>query len=750
MPLVGVLLVVITGFTGALLWQNQEAQRERVRAALETVRLRFEDAQEGQARMLGALLETLARDPQLRAAMRARDSATLLTRFRPLFEDLRRQFGITHLYFLGPDRVTLLRVYAPERAGDLIRRFTAREAERTGGLVHGLEIGDFGTFTLRAVRPLVEQGELLGYLELGKEIEDLLASFADAGTVETAVALYKDVLNRADWEAGMAMLGRPAEWDRFGSSVLVHSSLPRFPSEFDRFVPEAGHVHRDPDQQARYGGRTWSVAVTPLFDATGAEVGDLLVMFDDSLLRAASARFVGFLLAVATLVLAVTLWFVYRILRRTDDGIRAGKAALELSEERLRLAINGVNDGIFDWDLLANTIYFSPKWKAMIGYADQELANGLDSFERHLHPDDRFRVLDAIQDYLAGKSPTYEVQFRFRHKDGSWRLVQARGEALRDEYGRALRLVGFHTDITERRQAENLRLVSSIFAASHEAIMITDAENRIIDVNQAFTEVTGYGREEARGRNPKMLSSGQEPAEFFKDMWRALVDRGGWRGEVWNRRKSGEPYPALLSITAVKADDGEVSHYVAVLADISHIKERERDLARGAYYDPLTGLPNRRLLADRLHQAIAQAHRSGDRVAVAYLDLDGFKTVNDSHGHLAGDSLLKEIARRLEVSVREGDTVARVGGDEFVLVLRFPLDSRDRGGLLSRLLEAIAAPVHLDRQTVTVTCSIGVAVFPADAADAEGLLRLADEAMYAAKQSGKNRFQFHDPAAGQG
>ncbi len=300
-------------------------------------------------------------------------------------------------------------------------------------------------------------------------------------------------------------------------------------------------------------------------------------------------------------------------------------------------------------------------------------------------------------------------------------------------------------DITERKQnEEQLRLAASVFSNSQEGILISNADNRIIDINPSFTRLTGYARDDVLGRNPKLLSSGKQSREFYSAMWDALNTRGEWQGEIWNKRKSGEEYAELLSIVAVKDDAGRLQHYVGAFTDITVLKQHEADLDRIAHYDVLTSVPNRRLLDDRLEQAIARARRHGKNLAVCYLDLDGFKPINDQFGHEVGDYVLVEIAHRLQTVSRSDDTVARLGGDEFVLLWNDIGAESDCIQALERVLEKVAEPITVKGEPLAVSASIGVTLYPDDDVDSDSLLRHADHAMYSAKQLGKNRFQMFD------
>lgn len=299
--------------------------------------------------------------------------------------------------------------------------------------------------------------------------------------------------------------------------------------------------------------------------------------------------------------------------------------------------------------------------------------------------------------------------------------------------------------IEKKRAEEQIQLAASVFEHSHEAIMITDAEARIVEVNRAFQELTGYSRDEVLGRNPNILKSGRHDPQFYRQVWEALGRNGHWRGEIWNRRRNHELFAAHLTISAVCDEDGSVRHYVGMLSDITQLKEQQHQLERLAHFDPLTRLPNRILLTDRLQIAMARAKRSGRLLAVCYLDLDGFKPINDGLGHAAGDQVLVQLAGRLQSALRGGDTVARLGGDEFVLLLNDLTDVHECATILERVLDLVAKPYLVQEETVVLSASIGVTLFPTDANDATTLLRHADQSLYLAKQSGRNRYCLFDP-----
>ena len=299
-------------------------------------------------------------------------------------------------------------------------------------------------------------------------------------------------------------------------------------------------------------------------------------------------------------------------------------------------------------------------------------------------------------------------------------------------------------DITVQRNDERqLRLAAAALEATGEAVLITDADISIVSVNPAFTAITGYAADEVIGRSPRLLRSGHHDSAFYRILWQTLLETGTWQGELWNRRRNGELFPVWSVITAIRGERGELTNYVSVFSDISSIKQSQQQLQQMAHYDPLTALPNRVLMHDRLQYAFVHARRDGRRVVLLILDLDGFKAVNDVYGHPAGDALLTQVAERLSGCLRAGDTVARLGGDEFAVILPDALRGSDALGVIGKILEAIDAPFSLDAISANIGVSIGAAVFPEDGDSVTALIKNADAAMYAAKEAGRHTYRFY-------
>ncbi len=360
-----------------------------------------------------------------------------------------------------------------------------------------------------------------------------------------------------------------------------------------------------------------------------------------------------------------------------------------------------------------------------------------------LHPDDLQRVTASIEASARALTVWHE-RYRVNHPTRGTIWVEGRSTPELESDGSVL-WHGYLQDVNEEQvQRERLQLVSKVFGSSQEGIIITDSQNLIVDVNDAFVRITGYPREEIIGRSPAMLSSGRQPPEFYEAMWAQILEHGRWQGEIWNRRRSGEVYAELLSIDAVRGEDGKVSNYIAVFTDISQLKAHQSELDRIAHYDVLTGLPNRRLLDDRLSMALAHAQRREELLAVCFLDLDNFKGVNDSYGHEVGDKVLVHTAQGIRSVLRAHDTVARIGGDEFVILLT-ELKSRSRIiEVMQRVLEVARLPMDIDGRHIALSASAGVAIYPEINLSADELLRFADQAMYRAKQEGRNRFIVFD------
>ncbi|WP_316672931.1 PAS domain S-box protein [uncultured Tolumonas sp.] len=432
-------------------------------------------------------------------------------------------------------------------------------------------------------------------------------------------------------------------------------------------------------------------------------------------------------------------------LHRDISNRKQAEIALKQSEERFRLVIDAspipyaLNDDHF------NITYLNSAFIRTFGYTLEDIPTLADWWPK-AYPDPEYRqqLISAWQEHMVTMEQTKQlfipVEAEIHCKNGDTRTALVAAEPLTDSF-HDLHVISFF-DITERKQAEeSQRLAATVFSHAREGILIIQANRTILNVNRMFSEITGYNREEVLGGNLRMFNTPKHTPMFYARIWRDIKINGYWNGEIWSRRKNGELFPAMLTISAVNDFKGNVQQYVALFADISEAKEYKRRLEEMVNYDPLTRLPNRLLLSDRLQQAMVQTIRRKRHIAVCYLDLDGFKQVNDSYGHAIGDRLLVTLAGMMKQTLRESDTLARIGGDEFVAVLLDVVDETSFLDSAQRLIQVVAQPIYLGELEVHVSASLGITFYPQDESiAADQLLRQADSAMYQAKLSGKNRY----------
>jgi diguanylate cyclase (GGDEF)-like protein/PAS domain S-box-containing protein len=407
--------------------------------------------------------------------------------------------------------------------------------------------------------------------------------------------------------------------------------------------------------------------------------------------------------------------------------------------------------GSWDWDINTGQVIFNEHWAKLRGYRLEEIERHFSACEHDIHPDDFPAYHAALTAHLENRTAFFQAEYRVLTLSGAWLWLSNRGAVIkRDTQGNPLRMAGIEMDITERKYHEEELRIAAVAFETKEGMLVTDADTVIIRVNQAFTRLTGYSAAEAVGRTPFQLSFGLDDKIFYQCMWNILKSKGFWQGEIMNRRKDGMVYAAWLNMSAVSAIGGDISHYVASFSDITTNKEATAEINRLAYYDPLTLLPNRRLFQERLNRALSISSRSGKYGAVLFIDLDNFKALNDTLGHAMGDVLLIQVAMRLTACMREGDTVARQGGDEFVIILEALSQNPEEAAIQAedvgeKILSILNQIYQLTYHEYHSTPSIGVTLFKSHKESVEDLLKRADIAMYAAKAAGRNTLRFFDP-----
>lgn len=428
----------------------------------------------------------------------------------------------------------------------------------------------------------------------------------------------------------------------------------------------------------------------------------------------------------------------------------AWRREIQVSHELFRAVADLAHEFIFV--RLVNGVYeyVSPSCLAITGYRQEDFYSQPNLMSRLIVHEDRAAWIQHEHQMLEHGMPE-RLLLRIRTRGGEVRWLEHVCSEVRDAKGKVLGVRSTNLDVTERMQKEQQLSIAATAFETHEAIIITDRDTRILRVNKAFSEISGYMAEDVIGKTPAMFKSGRHDKRFYELMWRTLSEEGRWEGELLDRRKNGELYPKNLTITAVKDDAGNVVNYVGIFSDISAHRAAEEEINRLAYYDPLTMLPNRRLLIDRLNQAMAASDRNNSYGAVLFIDMDHFKELNDTQGHDVGDKLLIEVAHRLVSCVRTGDTVARLGGDEFVVMLAnlfdTDLDVVPRAeSVATKILALLGRPYQLNNGQYLGSASIGVTLFHGNQKSVDELLKHSDVALYQAKNSGRATLRFFDPS----
>lgn len=416
--------------------------------------------------------------------------------------------------------------------------------------------------------------------------------------------------------------------------------------------------------------------------------------------------------------------------------------ALSLEKSMLQTLINNSPDLIWLKDEKGIYLSANSRFEAFYGAKAEEIIGKTDYDFIDRETADFFRYHDT-KAMLAGKASMNEETLTFAF-DGHSERVETIKTPILDKQGKIFGVLGVARDITERKQHEQeLELFAKIFSHTHDGIIICDHENRIININPAFSKISGFSLEEIQGKKPKILASGRQSGQFYQQLWKQLNRDGYWKGEVWNRHKFGSLYASQTTISLIKNAECQITHFIATYSDITLLKENQQHLERIAHFDSLTGLPNRILLLERLNSILLHSKRTHEQVAVCFIDLDEFKPINDKLGHLAGDQVLVEVANRLKLCLREDDTISRIGGDEFILLMQGGRKA-DVELSLQRILQSLREPLETVHRKHSVSASIGVAISDEFSEEPEQLIRQADQAMYEAKKHGRNRYHFFD------
>lgn len=686
---------------------------------------------------------------QERAAIRGRLYRTLW----PTYERL-RDGELRQLHFHAADGTSFLRFFSPEYYGDdlLQTQPLVRQVHRTQEPAAGFETGR-SLSGFRFVYPVRDRREFLGSVEFSipfRYVRELMNKLDESQQFQ--LILRQDAVEDKVPPGFLALYETSCLHEDYviEDTSLVFPDSPLPPSDEIRAInqqlAEDARVRKAIDTGERQvisvelEGETWAANLLPIHDPAGERVAYVLAYSPDPLTGVFQREFATAAMA-ATGLIGVALLLLLRL--------QTSRENLHAQRNYQQAITDTMGEGLYAQNESGRITFINPIGSKILGYRPEELLGQDAHTQFHRHAGNQYpeaRDCPIRQRLTAGH--TFEGEETFRHREGRLVPVEVSSRPLY-QAEEQIGAVTLFRDITEQKQArERQKLAASVFTSANEAIIITDPQARILMINDAFTRLTGYTAEEVEGRNPSILSSGRQDAAFYRRMWQSLEENDCWHGEMWNRRKDGELYLQEETISAVRDEHGQLLHFVGLFSDITEQKEHQKKLEFLAHYDPLTELPNRVLLLDRLRQAMQLAAREQRRVCVAYLDLDDFKDINERWGHETGDRVLLELARRLGSSRREGDTAARLAGDEFVVVfvsLENDVQCRDT---VEELLQTLHDPMELNGQTLTCNASIGITSYPQadEEVDAEQLLRQADQALYQAKLQGKNRPYFFDAA----
>jgi diguanylate cyclase (GGDEF)-like protein/PAS domain S-box-containing protein len=742
-----VLFVAVHLFTYA--HQEAEYTAEYVDNAFLSAQRVFDSAVRTNTDKLSAALTLLSRDEALQRAMRAGDRQALLQRSIPLLQSLRKEYGITHLYFMRPDRSVVLRAHQPERHGDVIDRYTAMQAEASGKLTSGLELGPVGTFTLRTVLPWREGGRLIGYIELGEEVGYILGSIREILGLDIFVAIKKRYLSRPDWEQGIDMLERQSKWDFLPENVVVFQTMPALPASIRQVLAQTELTGRTTSDIADEG-RKYRADHIPLHDAEGREVGCMLFLRDVTAHSAHSQRDT-LLAAGATFGLGVVLlWLFNLVIGRVEKRLSASQAEMMRSEARFRGLVESSSDWIWEIDASARYVYVSPKVKDLLGYAPAEML-GKTPFE--LMPvQESARVANIFAGIAASRKPFQAMEKRNLHKDGHIVVLETSGVPILGQNGELLGYRGVDRDISARKRADQLiqessQRLSLLFQQTPLAVIEWDINFRVLDWNPAAEDIFGYSKAEVLGCHATELILPESVKPHVDLMWNELLSgQGGHRSTNENVTKDGRIIYCEWYNTRQVNSEGQLIGVASLAQDVTEQKIAAERASYLAYYDELTGLPNHILFKERLSQSFVEATRNSRLVGVMFLDIDHFKVVNDTLGHEAGNLLLQAVSQRLQGCFRPGDTVARFGGDEFTVALAEVAHVDDVAQVAQHIVEGFREPFDISGHELFVTFSMGISLYPFDDGSVENLLRNADSAMYTAKAEGRNCYRFYAAA----
>ena len=759
-PLAIASLIIWASYAAITYYSSNKHLQEELRDRASIASSGYQSIIDSEKQKQKEVLKNLASDTTLISALESNNRDLLLSRVLNIFQRLKSEHDTTHFYVHDTNRVNIARAHQPNRFGDTINRTSLLLAESTKNLASGLELGPLGTFTLRSVAPVWKDKKLLGYIEIGRDNDQIIKRVARIYDVDIVTVIDKHYLGEKLWQKGSPNPARSAGWDLLENNVISsNTSKQPINALYSTFSLPLNKLFQGSEKIFSLNHSAYQSHPVPLNDINGDTIGALFVLNDAAWithdLYLTLSVTTGIMLFLG-LILFVAFYF---ILNSVEKKQKALFNEIEMKEAHHKDAQKLARFGSWELNIKTGDLYWTDEVFNIFELACQTSELSYEIFLNLVHPDDRNYVDQAFMDSVKKGKP-YNIVHRILMKDGRVKYVR---EVCEITYGitdkslvngtrdNSLIAFGFIHDITDQKKQEEKLRIASVAFETRDCMMITDSRGKILQVNQAFTKTTGYSAEEAIGERPSILSSNRQDKNFYRRMWESIEKHGQWQGEIVDRRKNGEEYPVWLNISAVKDETGMTTHYVGVHTDITARKQAQSRIRKLAFYDQLTGLPNRTLFLDRLTQAMNVSDNNDSHGALLLIDLDNFKMLNDTLGHIAGDKLLSSIGQCLEGIIRPEDTICRLGGDEFIILLCGLPEDRKRAAIIAekvaeKIRFAINSSDAFGNTSFNSTASIGITLFQGCRSTKEELIKQADLAMYRSKSCGRNTIHFFDPS----
>jgi len=725
-----VLLLLLASFLINLVFKEGKLTENDYDSKVKALQAHYQSIIKKHTQQLEAALIAVLDNSELRLALKTENREALLTRAYPLFEKLKIRHRITHLYFNNEQRTNLLRVHQPEHYGDVINRFTMLEAERSGEITSGVELGALGTFVLRVVAPIYEDSQIQGYIELGKEVGALLNDMAQDSGNEFVIVLEKRFLNRVDWETGMRMLNREYDWSHLPEIVVASQTLAAdTQTRGGRLLQSIDNQLSGPVEIILNEQRYRADTIT-LQDANSQNIGKLMMLHDAPVPVHNNYLTIFLILSGTALLGGVLFTILFFLVDRVGRRNKNADNGITDREQRMKLHYQQTPLGVIEWDTDFRVIDWNPAAERIFGYTKSEAIGQHASF---IIPNHEIQAVDIVWQELLNKQDWVHQVNENNTKEGQIRLCEWYNTPLVDTSGRVMGAASLVDDITEKRKVELLSAhMGRIFEQSWNEIYTFNANTlNFIEASVGACQNLGYSMNELKQLTPVDIKP-----EFTVERFEAMLEplRKGKQQtitfETEHQRKDGSRYSVEVRLQLSSLEGPPI--YIAIIQDISERKLYIADLEHKALYDTLTDLPNRALLHDRLKHSLKVASRDTLTLAVVIVDVARLGEVNDLLGHQSGDIVMQDVAYRLRNELRESDTVARLAGDEFVLVLS-GVDSKQIGTVADKIQLLFEQPLVVNDVFLEIEVAIGIALYPNHGDDPDLLLQHADIAMRIAK-----------------